>query len=172
MMETAHIMGISAGILFIDLQKFCDSVDLVLLIKACSVLECPRIPLLLLVQAFLGPRTLRADGHHSEQIPVSYGMVAGSSQATHLALTLLHRVLHDHHQRCPKLAVSQFVDDLKMHTEGTRAFPFSWQAQSRSVALNMWIRGHHTRHSPYCLLRLTGKRFRHLLNQACKRFGC
>ena len=52
MMETAQIMGISAGILFIDLQKFYDSVDVVLLIKACSVLENPQIPLLLLVQAF------------------------------------------------------------------------------------------------------------------------
>ena len=52
MMETAPIMGISAGILFIDLQKFYDSVDLVFLIKACSVLEYPRIPLLLLAQAF------------------------------------------------------------------------------------------------------------------------
>ena len=27
MMETAHIVAISAGILFIDLQKFYDSVD-------------------------------------------------------------------------------------------------------------------------------------------------
>ena len=45
MMETAHIMGISAGILFIDLQKFYDNVDLVLLIKACNGLEYPRIPL-------------------------------------------------------------------------------------------------------------------------------
>ena len=51
-------MGVSAGILFIELQTFYDSVDLVLLIKACSVLESPRIPLLLLVQAFWGPRTL------------------------------------------------------------------------------------------------------------------
>ena len=57
MMETAHIRGISAGILLIDLQKIYDSVDLVLLIEACSVKENPRIPLLLLVQAFLGPRT-------------------------------------------------------------------------------------------------------------------
>ena len=55
--ETAHIMGVSAGILLIDLQNIYDSVDLVLLIKACSVLEYSRIPLLLLVQAFLGPRT-------------------------------------------------------------------------------------------------------------------
>ena len=83
---------------------------------------------------FLGPRTLRADGNHSEQMPVSHGMVAGSSQANHLARALLHRAPHDHHHQCPKLAVSQCVDDLKMHTEGTRAFPFSWQAQSRSVA--------------------------------------
>ena len=52
MMEAAHIMGISAGILF--LQKFHESVDLVLLINACNGLECPRIPLLFLVQAFLG----------------------------------------------------------------------------------------------------------------------
>ena len=52
MMETAHIMGIGAGIFFTDLQKFNDSVDFVLLIKACSVLEYPRIPLQLLVQAF------------------------------------------------------------------------------------------------------------------------
>ena len=103
----------------IDLQIFCDSVDLVLLIKACSVLEYPRIPLLLLVQAFSGLRTLRADGHHSEQILVSNGLVAGSSQVNHLARALLHRALHDHHHRCPKLGVSQFVDDLKMHTEGT-----------------------------------------------------
>ena len=55
MMERAHTVGVSAGILFIDLQTFYDSVDLVLLIKACSVLEFPRIPLLLLVQAFWGP---------------------------------------------------------------------------------------------------------------------
>ena len=119
MMETAHIMGISAGIFFIDLQKFYDSVDLVLLMRACGVLGYPRIPLLLLVQAFLGPLTLRADGHHSNQVPVSQGLVAGSSQANHLARALLHRALHDHHNRCRKLAVSQFVDDLKMYTEGT-----------------------------------------------------
>ena len=54
MMETVHIMGISAGILFIDPQKFYDSVDLVLLIKACNGLEYPWIPLLLLGQAFFG----------------------------------------------------------------------------------------------------------------------
>ena len=57
MTETAPIMGISAGILFTDLPNIYDSVDLVLLIKACSVLEYPRTPLLLLVQAFSGPRT-------------------------------------------------------------------------------------------------------------------
>ena len=119
MMETAHIMGISAGILFIDLQKFYDSVDLVLLMRACGVLGYPRISLLLLVQTFLGPRTLRADGHHSNEVPVSNGLVAGSSQANHLARAFLHRALHDHHNRCRKLAVSQFVDDLKMYTEGT-----------------------------------------------------
>ena len=119
MMETAHIVAISAGILFIDLQKFYDSVDLVLLMKARRVHEYPRIPLLLLVQAFLGPLTLRADGHHSALIPVSNGLVASSSQANHLARALLHRALHDHHHRCLTLVVSQFVDDLKMYTEGT-----------------------------------------------------
>ena len=36
MMETAHTLGISAGILFLDLQKLHDSVDLILLIKACK----------------------------------------------------------------------------------------------------------------------------------------
>ena len=54
MMETAHSLGIGAGILFIDLQKFYESVDLVMLMRACDVLGYPRIPLLLLVQAFLG----------------------------------------------------------------------------------------------------------------------
>ena len=83
------------------------------------MLGYPHIPLLLLVKAFLGPRTLRADGHHSNQVPVSQGLVAGSSHANHLARALLHRALHDHHNRCPKFAVSQFVDDLKMYTEGT-----------------------------------------------------
>ena len=117
--HTSLMMETVLAFFFIDLQKLYDSVDLVLPIKACSVLEYPRIPLLLLVQAFLGPRTLRADGHHSEQIPDSHGLVAGSSQAKHLARALLHRALHDHHHRCPKLGVSQFVDDLKMYTEGT-----------------------------------------------------
>ena len=139
----------------------------------------PRIPLLLLVQAFFGPRTLGADGHHSEQIPVPNGLVAGSSQANHLARALHHRALHDHHHQCSTLVVSQFVDDLKMYTgcvqiqlTSRRAFPFSWEAQSRSVALKMWIRGHHTWHCPYCWLWLAGKRFRYFFNQACKRFGC
>ena len=50
---------------------------------------------------FLGLRTLRADGHHREQIPVSDGLVAGSSQASHLARALHHRALHDHQHRCP-----------------------------------------------------------------------
>ena len=40
---------------------------------------------------FLGTRTLRADGHHSEQTPVANGLVAGSSQANHLARAVLHR---------------------------------------------------------------------------------
>ena len=64
------------------LQKFYDSVDLVVLIKACNGLEYPRIPLLLLVQAFLGLRTLRTDGHHSEKIPVANGLVAGLHRPT------------------------------------------------------------------------------------------
>ena len=72
-----------------------------------------------MVQAFLGPRTLTADGHHSDQIPVSNGLVAVSSQANRLARALLRRALHNHHHRCPKLVVSQFADDLKMYTEGT-----------------------------------------------------
>ena len=44
-MEAAHFMGISAGFLVIDLQKIYDGVDLVLLMRACRVLEYPRIPL-------------------------------------------------------------------------------------------------------------------------------
>ena len=44
MMETAHIMGINAGILFMDLQKFYDSVDLVLLMKSCRGLAIPTDP--------------------------------------------------------------------------------------------------------------------------------
>ena len=99
--EAGHIVGTRAGILFIDLQKCHDSVDLVLLVKACIVLEYPWIPLLFLVQPFLGPRTLRADGQRSDQIPVSNGFVSGSSQANHLARALLHRALHDHHHRSP-----------------------------------------------------------------------
>ena len=46
MMETAHIIGISAGILFIDPQKLYDSADLALLIKACNGIEYLLIPLL------------------------------------------------------------------------------------------------------------------------------
>ena len=44
MMETAHIMGISAGTLFIDLPKFYDGVDLILLVRACEVLVLPTYP--------------------------------------------------------------------------------------------------------------------------------
>ena len=119
MMETAHIMGISAAFFSSTFRNsttvltwFCPS-------KRCSVLEYPRIPLLMLLQAFSGPLTLRDDGHHREQIPVSHGLVAGCSQDNHLARALLHRALHDHHHRRLKLAVWQFVDDLKMYTEGT-----------------------------------------------------
>ena len=44
------------------------------------------------------------DGHHSEQIPVAYGLVAGPSQADHLARAFLH----DHHHRCPDLVAGDF----------------------------------------------------------------
>ena len=67
---------------------------------------------------FGGPRTLRADGHHSEHIPVANGLVAGSSQANHLARALFIVPFVDHHHRCP-MAVSQFVGDLKMYKAGT-----------------------------------------------------
>ena len=181
-METAHIMGIIAGILFIDLEKFYDSVDLVLLIKACNGLEYPRIPLLF-VQAFLGPRTLRADGHQSEQIPVANGLVAGSSQVNHWARALLHRACMTTTTDVPRL----FCRSSWMISRCTRmerpgrvqirptsrgAVPFSWQAQSRSVSFKMWIRGHHTLHCPLCVLRLAGSRFWYFLNPTCKRFGC
>ena len=62
---------------------------------------------------------LRADGHHSSQIPVANGLVAGSYQANRLARALLHGALFDNHNCCPKLVMSQFVDDFKMYTEGT-----------------------------------------------------
>ena len=49
---------------------------------------------------------------------VDDGLVGGPSQANHLATALL-RAQHDHQPLMPKLVVSHFVDDLKMHTKGT-----------------------------------------------------
>ena len=184
MMEKAHIMGVGAGILFIDLQKFYDSVDLVLLIRACNGLEYPWIPLLLLVQAIMEPHTVRADAHLSGHIPVSDRLVAVSSQANHLGRALLHRALHDHHHRCPELAVSQFVDDLKMCTEGTTrqvVFKFSQPAVELfhsldklrvdlSSSTKMWVRGHHAGHRPYRVLRVAGSGLWYFFNQTCERF--
>ena len=159
---------------------FYDTVDLLLHIKAWSGLS--RIPLLLLVQAFLGPRTLRADGHHSEQIAVADGLVAGSSQANHLARALLHRALHDHHHRCPKLAVSQFVDDLKMYTEGTTrqvVFRFSQTGVELfhslgklKVDLSPSKCGFVATTRPHRMLRVAGSGLWYFLNQTCERFGC
>ena len=117
MMETAQIMGISAGILFIDLQKFYDSVDLVLLMRACGVLGYASHFCCWCKLSWATHAECRRTSQQSST--VSNGLFAGSSQANHLARALQHRALHDHHNRCPKLAVSQFVDDLKMYTEGT-----------------------------------------------------
>ena len=90
--------------------------------------------------------------------------------------------LHDHHHRCPKLAVSQLVNDLQTRKERQVVFRFSQPAvelfhslgklKSRSVSLKMWIRGHYTWHCLFRMLRLAGSWFRYFLNQTCKRFGC
>ena len=112
MMETAHVLGISAGILFIDLQKFYDSVDMVLLMRAREVLDYPRSPLLLLVKAFLGPRTLRADGHHSNKYQCQMDWLQAHHKQTtwpEVSCIVPYRTT----------TVSQFVDGLKMYTEGT-----------------------------------------------------
>ena len=183
MMETAHIVGISAGILFIDLQKIY-SVDLVLLIK-CSVLEYPRIPLLLRIQAFFGTshfesrRTSQRTGTCFQR--VGGRVLTGRSLGQSLASSCPTRPSppmsqvgcfavcgrsQDVHGRNHKTGCVQ------VQPTSRRPVPHSWEAQSRSVALKMWVRGHHTWHSPYCVFRLAGKGFRYFLNQTCKRLGC
>ena len=98
-----------------------DRFDLVLFLKACNVLEYLRVPLLL------------SDGHRSSQIPVASGLVAT------LARALLHRALHDHHNRCPKLVVPQFVGDLKMFAEGPdKSSCVQIQPACRGVVHSLW----------------------------------
>ena len=157
---------------------FFDTDDSVLLMRACRVLEYPRVPLVLLVQAFLGPRTRRADGHHSALILVSNGLVAfflPNIQTNHLARalpttttdvpSLLFMI-----SRCTRKALQ---DRLCTDSANQRLSCSTLLVRSKlACLLRMWLRDYHTRHCSQCVLRLSGKAFRYFLNQTCMGFGC
>jgi len=74
----------------------------------------------------LGPRLLRAAGHHSEPMFTNTGVVAGSSHGNHFARIVLHEILQAAHTSPPQRDISAFVDDVRQRGESEHRRNDQW----------------------------------------------
>lgn len=123
--ESAALMGLAAGTVLWDMEKFYDSVRVSALCHEALKLKFPALLLALGLQVHLAPRTCKAEGHCGAPIQPSNGIVAGCGQANDFARILLHSILQ--RAQCTKelsimmLTCQQYVDDITQRAEGTEA---------------------------------------------------
>ena len=111
--ENATAMGMHVGHLLWDMEKFYDSIDLLVLAGELIKRNYPSEMLILGVLAHAAPRVLKVGQCLSEVIVnTGYSMVAGCQQAVSFAHGLIWELVHTLTHRIERCPVHQHVDDL------------------------------------------------------------
>ena len=111
--ENAVAMDMHAGHLLWDMEKFYDSVDLIILAQELMNRSYPRELLILGILAHAAPRILKVGECFSERISrTGCSMVAGCQQAVSFARGLLWSMVHELCCAIPRCPAHEHVDDL------------------------------------------------------------
>ena len=109
--ELAVLAGASTAGGFIDIAKFYDSLDPVILMRQLMDLEFPSLSLLLHLQAHWGWRCILHSGVAGDLVGVSRSILAGCTSSNSIARAYLHHVCQELSWQLPRLRISTFVDD-------------------------------------------------------------
>ena len=131
---------------------------MVLLIKAVSVPEYPRIPLLLLVQAFFATLHMQITWPERCFIGPYTTITTNAPSLVSLIVWMISRCTRKERQ-------DRLRTDSANQPSSCSTLLGSSTLLCRPHNVDSW-------HGPHCVFRLAGKGFRYFFNQTCKRFGC
>ncbi|CAK0881457.1 unnamed protein product, partial [Prorocentrum cordatum] len=100
--------------LFLDFEKFYDSINLVKLTKKADALEYQPVELYLCTLMYVAPRVVRASGAYGAPLVPCNSIVAGCNHASNAARMMLYDILELAHRTAPKTWPRQYVDDAQI----------------------------------------------------------
>ncbi len=116
--EAARAKSQDTATLYVDMEKFYDTISLTKLLQLCLQVGFPGRPLILSLMLYAGPRIIRASGNVGQIFVASTGLLAGAGSATDQARAFLYQLLDESHKIFPKQPIAQYVDDLRQRAEG------------------------------------------------------
>ena len=117
--ETAVLAGVQVATLLLDIEKFYDSLSLVILIRIAADVGFPGVVVALEAQVYLAPRFLRSQGKASVAIHPTRSVVAGSCLGVPLAKLFLFPILDRTHRQVKVCRLWSYIDDTVSRAEGT-----------------------------------------------------
>ena len=118
--EAATALGDATAGIYWDVEKFYDSISLVLLFQRAADLGFPEVLLAMSAMAYTGTRVITADSVYGESIAVSSSIPAGCANANHGARIFLYPLLEHLSIQHPRVVCNQWVDDVVMRAHGAQ----------------------------------------------------
>ncbi len=104
---------------YLDIKKFYDMIDVVILIDQAMELDFKPIVMYMSLQVHMAPRVLRAHGVYGQVISISNSILQGCANSNSFARVTLYNVLQEAHSRIPAAVLGQHVDDVLHRTVGS-----------------------------------------------------
>jgi len=118
MVESAEALGTDWALVLFAPQKLYDTIHSTTLLADGLGLELPTKTLAMTVLSYMAPKTARSGASCSTMLQPSSSIPAGCRDANNMARIALYKVLGRMHNMHPTCAVSGFVDDLELYSEG------------------------------------------------------
>ena len=111
MAERAVALGQAALELMFDIEKFYDSIDIVLLVQESIRMEYPVHEMLNGLVAHRLPRVIKVGNDVSLPVDIRASILQGCMRSNSWARMYVHKMLEDMHYEIP-FTINQFVDDM------------------------------------------------------------
>ena len=118
--EAAVLAGASVVAAFVDIAKFYDSLDPVILVTQLIKLHFPTVSLLLHLQAHWGLRCVTKDSAVGRLFAGTRSILAGCTSSNSMARGYLHHICEAVSWKIPSARLSTFVDDFVLWLVGSR----------------------------------------------------
>ena len=112
--EVCSLTGAASASAFVDIAKFYDSLDPIVLMRKLIDMDFPASSLVLHLQAHFGWRVIIHEGVAGNLIGGSRSILAGCTSSNSIARSYLHHICDDLGTPLPRLKLNTFVDDLVM----------------------------------------------------------